>query len=224
MEFPELRILIVEDSLPLQKTLATLFEAQGCKVDFAATGRQGLEFALHDPPDVLVLDLGLPDLDGLAVCTQLRQRADRHVPVLMLTARDALGDKLEGFKAGADDYLAKPFSGEELLARCIVLSRRHRLGESHELRVGELTIDRRTGARALSLNQTANRILRALAESHPRPLTRTELVRQLWGDEPPPSDPLRTHLYTLRRELDPPGVRPMLVSIHGVGYRLDPGE
>lgn len=220
-----LRVLVVEDSPPLRALLATLFEGHGHRVDFAADGVQGLRLALESPPDVLVLDIGLPRMDGLQVCQQLRARADRHVPVLMLTARDAVADKLSGFAAGADDYLVKPFSGDELLARCLALSRRHQVGEIHVLRVGPLLLDRRTGTasrdgRQLQLSATALQILRVLAESHPRPLTRSDLVERIWGDDAPPSDPLRTHLYTLRRELDPPGVSPMLRNIHGVGYRL----
>ncbi|WP_330970733.1 response regulator transcription factor, partial [Lysobacter sp. A3-1-A15] len=124
---------------------------------------------------------GLPRLDGLQVCQQLRARADRHIPVLMLTARDAVADKLSGFAAGADDYLVKPFSGDELLARCLALSRRHEAGEAHLLRIGSLLLDRRTGTasregRKLQLSATALHILRVLAESHPRPLTRSDLV------------------------------------------------
>lgn len=221
-----LRVLVVEDSLALQATLATLFEAQGHRADFATDGRRGLQLALEDPPDVLVLDLGLPGLDGLRVCRELRARADRHIPVLMLTARDAVADKLQGFDAGTDDYLVKPFSGEELLARCMALSRRHRAGEPHELTIGSLVIDRRGGTvrrgdRVLALNHSALQLLRMLAEAYPRSLTRSELARQLWGEESPPSDPLRTHLYLLRRELDLPGEPPMLRNVHGVGYRLE---
>lgn len=220
-----LRVLVVEDSPPLRASLATLFEGQGHRVDFAADGVEGLRLALESPPDVLLLDIGLPRLGGLQVCQQLRARADRHVPVLMLTARDAVADKLSGFAAGADDYLVKPFSGDELLARCLALSRRHQVGEFHQLRIGPLLLDRRSGTawregRELQLSATALQILRVLAEAHPRPLTRSELTERIWGDDVPPSDPLRTHLYTLRRELDPPGAPPMLRNIHGVGYRL----
>ena len=220
-----LRVLVVEDSQALSKLLANLFEGAGHRIDFAADGVQGLDLALQDPPDVMVLDLGLPRLDGLQVCRELRARADRHIPVLMLTARDAVTDKLQGFEAGADDYLAKPFSGEELLARCVALSRRHRLGEAHQLRIGSLMLDRRKGTasregRELQLNTTAMQILLALAESHPRPLSRTELVERIWGQDVPPSDPLRTHLYLLRKELDGATRTPMLHNIHGVGYRL----
>lgn len=220
-----LRVLVVEDSAPLRASLAALFEGQGHRVDFAADGVQGLRLALESPPDVVVLDLGLPRLDGLQVCQELRTRADRHIPILMLTARDTVTDKLSGFAAGADDYLVKPFSGEELLARCVVLSRRHYLGETHQIRIGPLLLDRRTGTarrddRELRLSATAMQILRALAESYPRALTRSELVERIWGDDAPPSDPLRTHLYTLRRELDPPGESPMLCNVHNVGYRL----
>lgn len=224
-----LRVLVVEDSLALRSALATLFESHGHDADFAADGVRGLQLALDDPPDVLVLDLGLPGMDGLRVCSELRTRADRHIPVLMLTARDTMQDKLQGFDAGADDYLVKPFSGEELLARCVALSRRHRAGQAHVLTIGTLVVDRhadtaRRGERVLVLNPTAMHILRALAQAHPRPLTRSDLIRQLWGDVAPPSEPLRTHLYLLRRALDPPGTRPMLRTVHGIGYRLDPDE
>ena len=229
MTSKRLRVLIVEDSPQLRASLATLFESRGHRIDFAADGVQGLRLALHDPPDVLVLDLGLPRLDGLAVCRELRRQEDRHTPVLMLTARDAVADKLQGFDAGADDYLVKPFCGDELLARCAALSRRHHLGEQHLLKAGPLALDRRTGTahrdgRALQLNHTSLAILRLLMESHPRPLTRSELVDRIWGSDAPPSDPLRTHLYLLRRELDPPGADPVLRNIHGVGYRLQVEE
>src|SRR5690606_9494849 len=145
--------------------------------------------ALADPPDVLVLDLGLPGLDGLRVCERLRAQSDRHVPVLMLTARDALDDKLAGFRSGADDYLVKPFASAELLARCLALSQRHRAGSAHVLRIGSLEIDRRSGlvqreGRTLQLQQTARELLLALAEAWPRTLTRSELVERIWGDDP----------------------------------------
>ncbi len=221
-----LRILVIEDHHALRASLAALFEAHGHHVDFAADGRSGLQLALAEPPDVLVLDLGLPGLDGLAVCAGVRERADRHVPILMLTARDALDDKLRGFEAGADDYLVKPFSGAELLARCVALAGRHRVGQPHVLRIGSLAIDRRRGEASrhgdvLALHQTAYRVLVELAEAWPRTLTRSELAARVWGDEVPPSDPLRSHLYQLRQVLDKPYAVPMLRTVHGVGFRLE---
>jgi DNA-binding response OmpR family regulator len=165
-------------------------------------------------------------MDGLQVCSELRTRADRHIPVLMLTARDTLDDKLRGFDAGADDYLVKPFAGEELLARCLVLARRNRIGEAHLLQIGSLCINRRTGEvrrqdRTLDLQQTSWRILLALAEAWPRTLTRSELVQRLWGDDPPQSDPLRSHLYLLRQAIDKPFPVAMLRTVHGVGFKLE---
>lgn len=224
-----LRILVVEDNLALRSSMAAMFEVQGHVVDFASDGRTGLRLALADPPEVLVLDLSLPGLDGLQVCTQLREQADRHVPVLMLTARDALDDKLKGFAAGADDYLVKPFAGEELLARCLALSHRHRAGTAHVLRIGSLSIDRQSGqvqrhGQTLELQHTPMRILLALAEAWPRTLTRSELVQRLWGEEGPQSDPLRSHLYLLRQALDGPFATPMLRTVHGVGYKLEADE
>lgn len=229
MTAERLRILVVEDNLALRTSLAAMLEAHGHRPDFAADGRTGLQLALADPPDVLVLDLTLPGMDGLQVCEQLRARADRHVPVLMLTARDALDDKLKGFTAGADDYLVKPFAGDELLARCLALSRRHRAGGTHLLRIGSLCVDRRNGkawrqGQLLELHQTPYRILLALAEAWPRTLTRSELIQGLWGDEVPQSDPLRSHLYLLRQALDRPFPAPMLKTVHGVGYALEADE
>lgn len=229
MSLPALRILVIEDNRLLRDNLQALLAAHGFQTEFAADGRTGLQMALAEPPDVLVLDLGLPGLDGLQVCQRLRVEADRHVPILMLTARDALDDRLLGFRSGADDYLVKPFAGEELVARCLVLSQRHRVGQAHVLRIGSLHIDRRTHSvqrhgQPLELHQTSHDILLALAEAWPRTLTRSELVQRLWGDAPPDSDPLRTHLYLLRQALDKPFATPMLKTVHGVGFRLESDE
>lgn len=220
-------MLVVEDNAALAQNLAEALEQRGHVADFASDGRHGLELALAHRYDVIVLDIGLPRMDGLEVCRRLRSASSRHVPVLMLTARDTVGDKLRGFDMGADDYLTKPFALEEFLARCEVLARRHLLHQEHVLRIGDLVVDRRRHAasragRALDLHPIAYRILLLLAEAHPRVLTRSELTQRLWGDEPPESDALRSHLYRLRLALDRPHGQPMLVTVHGVGYRLDP--
>jgi len=229
MTAERLRILVIEDHLALRMSMAAMLESHGHRADFAADGRTGLQLALAEPPDVVILDLTLPGMDGLQVCERLRAQADRHIPILMLTARDTLDDKLKGFVAGADDYLVKPFAAEELLARCLVLARRHRVGETHLLRIGSLSIDRRSAEvrrhdRVLELHQTSYRILLALAEAWPRTLTRSDLVQRLWGDDPPQSDPLRSHLYLLRQALDKPFPTAMLKTVHGVGFKLDAGQ
>lgn len=221
-----LRLLIIEDNAALQAALGVYLAPRGCLLDYAADGRTGLRLALANPPDVVVLDVGLPGMDGISVCRALRAQADRHVPILMLTARDALVDKLAGFDAGADDYLVKPFAAAELLARCRALAIRPRAGQSNRLCLGGLEIDRhghlatREGRR-LHLNPIPFAILVALAEAWPRALTRSELCERLWGDAVPPSDPLRSHMHLLRRELDPEGSIPMLRTLHGVGWRLE---
>lgn len=226
MDAERLRLLLIEDNLPLASAIIDMLQARGHLVDFAADGHVGLQLALASPPDVLLLDIGLPGTDGMAVCRRLRECSDRHVPILMLTARDAIDDKLQGFAAGADDYLVKPFDDAELLARCLVLARRHRVGQPNLLQIGPLSIDRRSGQawRAgllLELAQVPQRILLVLAEAWPRTVTRSELVQRLWGDEAPPSDPLRSHLYLLRQVLDRPFEGEMLRTVHGVGFRLE---
>lgn len=222
---PPRRVLVVEDHAALRTQIATLLQDAGWRVEEASDGRLGLQLALEQPPDVLVLDLGLPGLDGVTLCRRLREQADRHVPVLMLTARDRLDDKREGFAVGADDYLLKPFAGEELLWRCQALARRGELGRSPVLERGPLRIDRRSGevwapaGRRRVMPPQAYRLLLALAEAWPRTVSRSELQQQLWADEPPESDALRSHLYTLRQALgDEQG---LVKTVHGVGLRLD---
>ncbi len=221
-----LHVLVVEDNAMLARNLADGLEGQGHSADFAADGVRGLRLALANDYDLMILDLGLPGMDGLEVCRRLRAELPRHLPVLMLTARDTLDDKLTGFDSGADDYLVKPFALEELIARCTVLARRHTLHQDHVLTIGALRIDRgrRAVARAgqaVELHPAGYQILLALAEAHPRVLTRSELTRLLWHDAPPDSDALRTHFYQLRQKLDKPFATPMLVTVHGVGFRLD---
>lgn len=220
-----LRVLVVEDHAALRAEIVARLQAAGHRVEEAADGRMALRLALAEPPDVLVLDLGLPGLDGLSVCRRLRAEAPRHVPVLMLTARDALPDRLAGFDAGTDDYLVKPFSGDEMLARVQALSRRPLMGADYVLRIGPLVVDRRAAeahrdGQRLALPPTAFAILRLLAEAWPRALTRSEIIHRLWDDDPPESDPLRTHLYTLRQQLDRPFEVAMLHTVHGLGLRL----
>ena len=221
-----LRLLVIEDHGLLRAQIVALLRDAGHVVEEASDGRLGLQMALEMPPDVLVLDLGLPGLDGVRLCRALRESSPTHVPVLMLTARDSLADKAQGFEAGADDYLVKPFAGEELLWRCRALSRRHRLGQPHVLVLGELRLDRTRGraeraGQGLDLPPISYQLLLRLAEAWPRTLTRSDLVRSVWGDEPPESDPLRSHLYVLRQALDKPFATPMLKTVHGVGYTLD---
>lgn len=221
---PGSRILVVEDHAGLRAQIVAVLAGAGWRVEEASDGRLALQMALEEPPDVLLLDLGLPGLDGLAVCAQLRQHADRHVPVLMLTARDTLADKGLGFGAGADDYLLKPFASEELLWRCRALARRGELGRSPVLERGPLRIDRRNGdvrcqGNPVEVSGQALRLLVALAEAWPRTVSRSELQQQLWADEPPESDALRSHLYTLRQALGPS--QSLVKTVHGVGLRLD---
>lgn len=222
-----LQLLLVEDHEALRTQIAALLRGAGHRVDEASDGRLALQQALAEPPDVLLLDIGLPGLDGLKLCERLRRESARQVPVLMLTARDQLEDKLAGFAAGGDDYLVKPFAGPELLARVAALARRGSAGQDYLLRVGPLSLDRRgveafRDGQRLALPPTPFAILRLLMESHPRALTRSELIRRLWDDEPPESDPLRSHIHQLRQLIDKAFEQPLLKTVHGVGYRLEP--
>jgi DNA-binding response OmpR family regulator len=219
-------ILLVEDNADLAGNIVDYLEALGHRLHYAADGESGLREALVSPVDIILLDLALPSRDGLSVCAEIRRRADRRVPILMLTARDTLDDKLAGFGSGADDYLVKPFSLAELAARVIALAQRPHLGQPHRLSVGPLIIDRQTrvatrDGQQLRLTPLLWELLLLLAEAWPNPVTRDEVTLRLWGDEPPSSDSLRAHLHLLRQVVDKPFDLPIVETMHGVGFRLN---
>jgi len=224
-----IRILIIEDQESIALNIAEYLEPRGHILDFAINGEQGLEMALEENYDVVLLDIMLPKMDGYTVCERIREGAASHVPILMLTARDTEHEKVSGFQAGADDYLTKPFSLAELEARCIALSRRNQLHTSHIVELGELKIDRRSkqvwrGNVPLSLGRTGFDIVEALAVAYPSVVSRTELVNKLWGDDPTESDALRSHIYQVRAQLDKPFDEPLLKTVHGVGFVLSAPE
>lgn len=217
-------VLVIEDNLAIQANIADYFTLQGVVVDFAVNGRQGATLALQHYYDVIVLDLTLPQLDGLDVCSLLRQKANRHIPVLMLTARDSLQHKLDGFAAGADDYLVKPFDLAELWVRVQVLTRRY-LEQHHQLVLGNIRLNRHLHqvhceSKLMALKPVGFKLLSILLETHPRPVSRAELCSKIWGDEPTESDALRSHLYQLRKTLQQYGASVMIETRLGVGFAL----
>ena len=221
-----LNILLVEDQQSIACNISDYMEAKGHHFDFASQGKQGLTLALEHHFDLIILDLNLPKMDGLEVCQQIRKQANRHIPILMLTARDSVDDKVSGFTAGADDYLTKPFSLQELEVRCLALSRRHLLQTSDILTIGPLTIDRQRKQvsrddKILDLHAMGVRIITILAEAYPQVVSRSMLTQKLWGDEPTESDAMRSHLYQLRNILDKPFDYPILKTVHGVGVTLE---
>ncbi len=219
-------ILLIEDNRGIAEMVGEFLERRGYGVDYAADGVTGLRLAMQNSYDVIVLDLMLPGLDGLELCRRLRLEAKRSTPVLMLTARDTLEDKLSGLDAGADDYLVKPFEIRELEARVRALIRRDRRQVSAEtLRVGDLVLDTASlrlsrGGKELMLSPIGLKLLTILMRESPRVVSRRDIEREVWGDLLPDSDTLRSHLYNLRRVIDKPFEKPLLHTIHSAGYRL----
>jgi DNA-binding response OmpR family regulator len=220
-----MHVLLIEDSLDLSANVGEFLESRGHSVDYARDGDSGLGLARGDAHDVIVLDIGLPGLDGLSLCRRLRASSPRDVPVLMLTARDTEADKLVGFEAGTDDYLTKPFSLLELLARLTALVRRV-TGTTGVLEVADLTLDTRTclirrGSRSIHLGPIGMRILELLMRASPQVVSRRQLERDAWGDDTPESEcALRAHILAIRNAVDAPGEDKLLHNVHGVGYRL----
>ncbi|WP_421569682.1 response regulator transcription factor [Stenotrophomonas sp. PD6] len=217
------RALFVEDNPALLASIFAFLDGPAFVLDAAPDGPSGLTLASTGNYDVIVLDWMLPRMDGIEVLQRLRARGE-DVPVLMLTARDQLESRLAGFGAGADDYLAKPFSMEELQARIVALSFR-RLGRKQVLRVGGLTFNLLTqeitrDGRELKLYSGSRAILEVLMRESPHVVPRERLEFAIWGDDVPDKDMLRTHVYELRRRLDLPGAPRMLQTISKRGYRL----
>lgn len=219
-------VLIIEDNRDLAANIADYLGERAYLTDVALDGVTGLHLAVTNHYDAIVLDIMLPGIDGLTVCRRLRQDAHSNVPVLMLTARVMLNDKVAGFAEGADDYLVKPFELRELDVRLQALIRRSRLGERlQQLKVGDLEFDlgtlalRRSG-RTIELPATPLKILELLMKRSPNVVSRREIEQALWGDSPPDSDALRVHMHTLRAAIDPPELPPLLRTVRGIGYQL----
>jgi DNA-binding response OmpR family regulator len=221
-----MRVLVIEDNPDLAATLREYLEARGHVADAAEDGLTGLQLAARNNYDAIVLDVILPGMSGITVCRKLREDVGKETPVLMLTARDSIEDRVTGLEAGADDYVIKPFSLREVDARLHALVRRASgKGHARRLEVADLSFDTgtllvRRGARDIELPPIPMRILEMLMQHSPRVVSRGDIEAQIWGDAPPDSDALRAHMHVLRSAIDQPGEPPLLRTVRGRGYRL----
>jgi DNA-binding response OmpR family regulator len=220
-----MRILVIEDNRDILANVLDYLELKGFVVDCAQDGLSGLHLAATEHYDLIVLDIMLPGIDGLQVCKRLRDDAGRDTPIIMLTARDALHDRLQGLGAGADDYLIKPFALSELVARIEAILRRSQGSRKHKLHVGDLHYDLDTlqatrAGQPLRLNPIGHKLLAILMQKSPAVVRREQLEEALWGNDVPDSDSLRSHIHQLRQVLDKPFAAPLLHTVHGVGFRL----
>ncbi|MEO0367758.1 MAG: response regulator transcription factor [Pseudomonadota bacterium] len=219
------RILVVEDNTDIATLLVDFFSERGHIVDFAHDGLTGLHLAATEDHDAIILDLALPGIDGFELCRQLREVKKSSVPILMLTAKDSLQDKLDGFSAGADDYLLKPFELLEVEARLQALWKRTLLSNRSELKVGDLvlnldSLDVARAGKKIPLRPVTLQILRLLMENSHRVVSRKEIESFVWGDNLIERDSLRTHISTLRAAIDKSFSIKLLHTVHGIGYRL----
>lgn len=225
-----MKILVVEDNTDIAANIVDYFEDRDHIVDYAGDGITGLHLAVTNDFDVIILDLMLPGMDGLDLCKKLRTEAKKNTPIIMLTARDTLEQKLEGFEFGADDYMVKPFALQELEARVSVLGNRQKEKINRELQVSDLEynlnslIVKRAGT-PLKMNPTGLKLLKILMEASPFVVPREELEVKVWGEEMPDSDSLRVHIHGLRTIIDKPFGKPLIHTRHGIGYHIsDPDE
>lgn len=225
-----MRILVIEDNLAIAANLYDYLESRGHGVDVAYDGIKGFHLAVDQRFDAILLDLGLPKMDGIVLCRKLREEASVDTPILMLTARDTLKDKLAGFENGADDYLVKPFALEEVEVRLAALHKR-RLGKvaSRLLTVEDLLYDPtnmsvKFAGVDVRLSPKCMRLLEFLMGEPGRLFSRQELEVELWGDEQETSDRLRNHMHILRRALIQAGGRDPIKTVHGMGFRLSVKE
>lgn len=222
-----LSILIVEDNAQLAANLYDYLEACGHSLDAAPDGLSGLHLASSRDYDAIVLDWNLPRLDGLTVLRRLRREAKKRVPVIMLTARDQLGDKIDGFDSGLDDFLVKPVALPEIEVRLRSLVSRLKQSAAPDdiLVVGDLqyhmgTMEIRRAGRKIALTRIGHRLLELLMRESPNVVTRARLERAAWGDHPPGNDLLRSHMHVIRRAIDSDAERSLLHTVPGAGYRL----
>jgi two-component system response regulator MprA len=222
-----MRILLVEDNLDLAANIGEFLEARGHVVECSRDGQTGLELAIRGRHDAVVLDIGLPGIDGLTLCRELRKSAQPNTPVIVLTARDTDGDRLSGFDAGADDYMIKPFDLGELQARLRALLRRaNAQPEAGSLAFAQLRLDparhgARVGEHFVELTRTEYQLLEVLMLNPRRVLSHSLIYDRVWGyDFGPSSNALRVYVGYLRRKLEEAGAPEMIHTVRGVGYAL----
>jgi DNA-binding response OmpR family regulator len=221
-----MRVLIIEDNADLAANMFDFLEMKGHVVDAASDGIKGLHLALTEEFDVIVLDLMLPGMDGLSVCRKLREDQIKNIPILMITARDSLEDKISGLEAGADDYLVKPVELREVELRLRVLMRRGEPNlQKQRLAVGEVSLNQlrrrvRREGKIIDMAPIPYKVLELLMLRSPSAVSREDIEHHVWGDSRPDSDSLRAHMHLLRNIIDKPFERKMLQTVHGFGFRF----
>ncbi|MFP5501188.1 MAG: response regulator transcription factor [Candidatus Sericytochromatia bacterium] len=220
-----MRLLIIEDEPALRAAVAEAMTGVGHAVDEAPNGHEGLAMLRAFPYDAAILDIGLPGLDGLSLCREVRALG-MTVPILLLTARDTLKDKVEGLDAGADDYLVKPFELDELLARVRALLRRHAPRKESVLAVADLRLDPATGeawraGRKIELPRKERALLEYLMRNAGRLVSRDQILLHVWDSpDAPESDVVRAHIKLLRKAIGDVGSPRLIQTVHGLGYRM----
>ena len=223
---PVMKILVIEDDADIASNIGQFFEDKGHQLDFAFNGAHGLALATAGHFDLIILDLMLPGKDGITVCREFREQTRHNTPILMLTARDTLDDKISGFEAGTDDYLVKPFSLLELEARVLALTRRGQVRpKSSVIVIDNLELNQDTmqvsrASQSIKLKPKAFRILAYMMQHTDRVISRQELIDHIWPTDSPQGDPLRVHIHSLRQKIDKPFDKALIHTVHGVGYRL----
>lgn len=225
------KILVIEDNPDIVANIYAFFEPKGFELDNAHNGISGLTLASNNRYDVILLDVMLPGMDGTKLCKKLREELHDKTPVLMLTARDTISDKVAGFDSGADDYLVKPFSLLELESRIKALIRRHQDSHfEHSITVGKLSLNTEVHtivreSKPIKLTPTGFKILQILMSAAPRVVSKNELEEKVWGEDIPSSDALRTHVHSVRAQVDKPFDKTMIVTVPGIGYQIiDPDK
>jgi DNA-binding response OmpR family regulator len=221
-----LNILLIEDNRVIAQQVIEFLSSHNWQVDYADNAKHGIQLACENIFDVILLDLNLPDMDGLEVCATIKKQAQVIPPILMLTARDSFADKAAGFKQGADDYLTKPYDLRELVLRCQALARRPDLHQSTTITVGTLKLmlsakSVRVEDKECALTTIGFSILSLLAKAYPEPITRSLIIHKIWADSPPESDALKSHIYALRKALANHPSAPHIKTVMNVGYRLE---
>lgn len=219
-------ILMVEDHFELAATVCEFLEQHGFVIDHARNLDAARNFLKTNPYHLLLLDINLPDGSGYDLCEWLRTDQGKDIPILMLTARDTLDDKLKGFTVGTDDYLIKPFDFNELVMRIRALIKRS-LGEvsTSKIQIHDLILDSSTqtvtrAGQSIELPRIQFKLLKILMRNSPKVITKQEIVIELWGDEEPESDALRSHIYNLRKMIDKPFQEKLIHTISGVGLKV----